>query len=73
MSLNPLMIYLIIHVYRVKKKLFSVCRFVLFPLGYWCGVKKKKSNSVKVGDPVLEGLYKKNGLVNRNNLEVMYM
>lgn len=44
-------------------------RFILFPLGYLYGVKKKKSNTITVGDPVLEGLFKKNGFVSRNNLE----
>ena len=54
---------------------FNLCtvhRFILFPLGYLYGVKKKKSNTITVGDPVLEGLFKKNGFVSRNNLEVTY-
>lgn len=43
--------------------------YILTPFGFWWGVKNKKTGDETKPDPLLENLYKKNGFVNRTNIE----
>lgn len=43
--------------------------YLMTPLGYWLGVKKKPKIVAVTPNPVLESYYEKNGITSNNNLE----